>query len=811
MTLDITWRTAFSITFGLEEREDKIAASIHQGVPGATSLRIAPALRRLDPASWRAEFASRVAILRRWRKSRTSVILTDPRIATLDALALSASHRFVLSLSYECSLASRSNAFTGKVAKEFLHARGFATTAPNGQPNMDHSPPCTALAADPLASYVVWGQRCGDVGLTAIDWRGQNARGTFQHRTFPRQEAHRAPVSAIAFPIGGESVRQQSGDAALTFATASADGTVVLWHPKHDAALWRGAVPSSDEPLGTMDRLAYRSADGILAAGTRSGAVLVWAHIPTKALAAHAIHGRPPVESHVQCITIAPAPFASTQAADAPRISSLVLDTYDATKEHISLLVHYTHARFFLRHTLTPASRAVHTTVFGAPSISQITSVHCNFDARASPPLASQRRSTRFQERSFVCAGTASGGIGVWEWDAQAPLDDAWLLEEHSVHCDAQALPALVLDGHHNAITALYSTPALLFAGTEDGTIKAFDTLTGTLVRVFNERTARRQPARLLANGSLGAEHAARFRVNQIVAHDELFVAAIGPQVLAWRTQHAADADVPAKRATAAPRHGRPTQRLQMRKALDRAAQEEQEILEAEEKERGAIAAQQRMAHSKLQGRLDEDTALDYALMLSREEAEQTALTDEFASDLMYGEPDMHDGMADAVLLRSPTLSALAASPNTSTRAWDMLQQAGKAASTTDGEGASKLRTVSIPRSARLTPSTASQGSVGSCNSMSPMASPADWPGMAQQSSKTPSLGAWARSSPALRSVDARQGTALARHDGAGLSSQTAAALASQPPSWSLEDEEEDDELRLALALSLAEHESNTL
>ena len=141
-------------------------------------------------------------------------------------------------------------------------------------------------------------------------------------------------------------------------------------------------------------------------------------------------------------------------------------------------------------------------------------------------------QASRLQEHKFVCAGTASGCIGVWEWDDDGEVYDeqaqvAWQGAEPAV-AERQVRPALVIEAHHTAITALAFSPLLLFAGCEDGTIKALDALTGSLVRVFNERTARRHPARMLAAGELTQEEAARFRVTHMMAADDMFVAAIG-------------------------------------------------------------------------------------------------------------------------------------------------------------------------------------------------------------------------------------------------------------------------------------------
>lgn len=854
--LDTTWRSAFAVAFGLDEREAHMAAHVRSDDAAAAALRVAPALRRLDASSWRAEYTARAALLRRWRKSRTPTILSDPRIATLDALALSQSHTFVLSLSHGFSVASRSNAFTGKVAKDFLDANGFASLAPNGQPNVEFSPATTALATDAHASRIVWGQRSGDVSLTTIDWRGQSARGTVRNRALVRGAGHTAPITAIAFPFpadqGGahgvqrsaEQHRQQlslAGDAAPTFATAAADGSVAIWHPKYELPLWRGTaardapehgVPVPDD--GPIEQLVYSPVHGIVLAARRSGALYVWAHVEAKALAAHhaahaARHERMSDAAHAHAAALERAAVRRVLPGDGARVATLALDTYDAERACVTFLVHTHGARVFVRYDVPLHDGAVRTTVFGAPHITPLTAVRADFDVRdvrAALPasLVARQRAARFTERKFVVAGTASGGIGVWEWDAGAPYDAAaqsvWQATRTPQLADAQAAPALVLAGHTNAITALDMTPALLLAGCEDGTVKALDLLTGHVVRTFNERTARRLPARLLAAGELPAEHAARFRVNQVVAGNELFVAAIGPQVLAWRTADAAEAPADAR---AAPKRGAraATDRGRARAEWERVVHEEQALLDAERSEQAAAEAERAAARAAIQGTLDEDDALDYALMLSRETAvpPPPPPTDDgdLPYELLYDELHLEigDGDSDAAPIVSPTLSHLASPPS---RAWDTLHHAGvHTRNTSDHLGAhSKLRTVAVPRSARFGTSPASTHTSSLSSTPLQLDSERDWPEMRPSSlpdrtGRSPaSIGAWAARSPMLRAAEPsgsrhalRSPPSLAHSwhldepHGASRRSSDAAAVA---------EDDEDAALRAALERSLHEY-----
>lgn len=789
-SLDTTWRAAFMVASGLEERED--ALHQHSDDPAWSALRLAPALRRMEP-SWRGEYVARSALMRRWRKSRTPTVLTDPRIARLDALALSASRRFVLSLSSDFSVASRSNAHTGKVAKDFLDAHGFSARAQNGHPNIELSPTTTAQATDAYASQIVWGLASGDISLTTLDWRGQSARGTVHNRAYPPGQAHSAPVTAIGMPCalghGGahsdERHRQQLsmlGELYVTFATAAADGSVRVWHPKHMEALWSATAGH------LVTHLEYAPAQGIVVAARLDGTIIVWQNVCVRDMLAE----RRSHQTPQRCVIL---------SGHTP-VSDMVLDASGQ-----SLLVHHKDARVFLRHAI---SSQVCTAVFGAPTLSAITCLRCDFDVRTKPPplptaLLARMQASRLQEHKFVCAGTASGCIGVWEWDDDGEAYDeqaqpAWQGPEPTV-AERQVRPALVIEAHHTAITSLAFSPLLLFAGCEDGTIKALDALTGSLVRVFNERTARRHPARMLAAGELTQEEAARFRVSHIMAADDMFVAAIGMHVLSWHT----DVEPASQTPRTAPKRSKAVvpERTRLKADFVQDVEEGQHQVQMERDRRASSQARRAVLESSVHGALDEDVALDYALMLSQQEA--SAVDDDWSTELMY-DLEAHDGDSDATPLSPPLVPVRDTAPTS--RAWDILCMAGRSASTTTSGDShpsswSKLQTVAVPRHARFGSPEGSQSSMSS----SLTGSLCDWPDMradnARPSRSPHTLGAWAKPSPTLRAVDSMQAQSARR---AGKS----ALVLERPESRRVPplDDDIDDDTRLALELSLAEYKS---
>lgn len=363
---------------------------------------------------------------------------------------------------------------------------------------------------------------------------------------------------------------------------------------------------------------------------------------------------------------------ALAKGADAP-----------TSTEACSLLVHHSGARVLLRHRIfQDVSLPVETTVLGAAVMDEITAIRPDFEPRlpkrdarssaaqspstsvyASPTLAATRPdllgansalhqqpstlvlgpspfesydgSGQYPERKFVCVGTKAGSLFLFDWDSAGTSFDEQTQEEWQGHSpprfrgEKQLLPAIGWEAHHTTITALELTPLHIFVGTSDGTIKVFDSLAGDLIRTINDRTATRHPARMLAAGELTETEAARFRVTQIIADNECLVASIGHQTLAFKAEpvlskRAASAAAAAGKA----KGGRPRlveNKYAMQVELKRDLRESKAELEAENKERQAEYSKIRNRHGfELEG-LSEQEALEYALMLSRDEEAATA------------------------------------------------------------------------------------------------------------------------------------------------------------------------------------------
>ncbi|CEH19480.1 Cdc4 and related F-box and WD-40 proteins [Ceraceosorus bombacis] len=675
---DSTWRLAFALAFGLENKD------------------VVPSLRRIESGSWKLEYFRRSETLRRWRKSRAPTVIHDPHIATLSGFALNLQHSFLLSVSQTHGVAARSNPFSGKVALGFLDARGGIV---NHTSHADALISAVALDAD--AGRVIWGSVTGGVTQTTLTRQGNKPHALIRSHAFSGRAAHAGSILAIAPALDGnkpgsqgigrapERLRQKQealGDAALTFVTAGTDATVRLWCPSRPVPLWTGLVKAQQRddsgailppsrvappPVVCVD---YDASAGVVAAGTSEGEICIWKNLDVKALLAlpataleepGAIatpsqrEARERYRAVLSAVTRHELPKPAKYAMHDPAVESVVLEqapiqiSASCSSKPVSLLARYARAPFFCKHTLHPSGAGqqarVISRMFSSPTSTAITSVRPDFEMYA---LKARRHATSaqgqvvkeseatpvpvpssslvlgqpstplgeasFAERTCVFAGTMDGHVCAWDWS-----DDATSASLCS------PVRSLEIRAHHCAITAIDVTAHAVVVGAADGTIKAFCPLSGAHIRTFNDRTATRHPARALMAGDMSVEEASKYAVSQIASGPDTLVAAIGPHVLAWR----AGPLIKGKRAlgltgeTGLNRSsGRPARTKESKFVVGRDLRDDvQETATRLQNERDSAQAEchrLRFVAGSAENDLDEQDALQLALMLSRDEAE---------------------------------------------------------------------------------------------------------------------------------------------------------------------------------------------
>lgn len=818
---EATWRLAFSLNFGIESLE------AHQSTT--------PILRRVEPNSWKQEYMHRTDLIRRWRKARAPTVISDARVGVIHSIALSLPHNFMLSASLGHGVASRCDPFTGKVSKGYLdasgqvHAVGLAALAAE-QGVLDISALC--LEAD--ATRIIWGFHSGAVAMTNLARQGTNPRGLIRGVQFSTRSSHIGPITDIAMPFGTgaggahsierspEKIRQRQaalGDASESFVTAGMDGNVKLWSPKKAVPLWTDIAHRNTQASGPASRpvpvmrLAIHLESGTIVAATTNGHLTLWTNIDISALLSL------PASAFEEQTTIEPTPTQmegkramqkihdkvirhefTVDANDIPTLLALDIElsgTHRDGKYEIARLLCFAKneskfTRFTINLNMTNAS--VIADHFVTPRKLQICCLRPDFDLSkatqrsststagmvtlpgqdvANVNLEQSNRPALFSERKYVCAGTNDGKLAIWDWEAEAKDGE-----------DIQAWSCL--DTHHMSITALDVTEHAIVIGSSDGTIKAFCPLSGRLIRTFNDRSATRHPARMLATGQLTDEEASRYHVGQIIAGKETIVACIGSQVLAWRAERLrSNKSNAGKKVTS--RTGRHAMgrlwdpMMQSMKEMERDIYETKQELQQEQEDR--LANKQRLG-ARIELELDDMTeqeAFEYAMMLSRDEIEEegrsgavedsikfkNAVPDEDLQDALEqialaessaesgklvsrSETDDEDGeiklegsQDDMNRTNGSTSRSSTTSPHSSpfihafssppSRAWDILQNAGSSASRNMrvGDANSKVQAVHVPRTARLSSFSTANSSRRPSNSSHPkptFGSPQDWP-----------------------------------------------------------------------------------
>ena len=832
-------------------------------------------------------------------------------MSTIHAIALSLPHHFLLSASESFGVASRCDPFSGKVAKGYVDASGQLNGlgVGGGQPHLpveQGGDEVTSMRLESDASRIVWGYQSGEIGMTILARQGTNPRGAIKGIRFSSRGRHTGAVLDIAMPFGTsrggahsierspDKMRQkqaQLGEAAEVFATGGMDGTVRLWSPKKALPIWTELVQHS--PLDKAGQVSRRPDpvvcvemdidSGTIAAATAEGQVTIWTGIDISGLVS--LHASTYEDSSNFQLTAAlmqsksdlkrirqrihriqMPPLKVTGLDDAPAPCTLVLDMSQTSSTprtfHARLLVFCSQGSAFERLDIErEADKQVVITscVFSTPDKSTITILRPDFDV-----VHPKGSIGLYAERRFVCAGTSEGKVIIWDWDATPDREkaDAWC----------------ILDGHHTIITAIDVTAHVVVIGCSDGTIKAFDPLTGQHIRTFNDRTATRHPARMLAAGELTEEEASRFNVSQIIVGPDTLVASIGGQVLAWKAEKLRS-KTGRKLAAPRPSAGKSSNigrlwdpKLQSQKEMERDVYEAKEQLKKEQEERREEYDRIKFSvggrdELELNG-LTEQEALEYAMMLSRDEQqtqkagpdneelqdalEQIAMVESSASAAASSSHYVDESQDTSMSVSpspspvsSPYLTGLSSPP--SSRAWDILQQAGPSASPASRNQDkwhpnNKVSIIQVPKFARQSSSHSSAG-----NSRRPSThlatpptfdSPHEWPSidasslsrspghwqlgspavqtpisasLSHQSASisptlTPSrspIGAWAGGSPSLRPIK----------DGSGKSSNTnqrPSALTSSKPSYRSTSSSDtlDDDLKFALELSIAEEQS---
>ncbi|KAI0669035.1 WD40-repeat-containing domain protein [Trametes maxima] len=489
----------------------------------------------------------------------------------------------LLAASLQYGVVSRSYPLSGKVLRGFLDASGTANGLGIGNPNAEFSPHVSsvALASEGGTAKILWGYRNGEVAVTTAVRVMDNNRASAARLVRCRLlDCHEGAVTCVTWA--------HNIDGSAFFVSGGADGRVKLWDAKTSLkCLWTS--PKSDVLIpDPCVKLTLDLQQGVVVAGLGSGSVLAWIGFPPLLLEPTDLAVLEPRELRI------PAPANTASSGTSPYqndASAEILDLHICPlRDRLSILVAYHPSPFFYRFTLAVASNVFESTLFGNEGAAPIRSLF--------PVWAS-----REEENSFVLVGDELGDISVFSWDVQSPQTSSGA---------ASVPPAYQFDAHEDgAVTALTWNSAILVSGSSRGTVLVWDALTFAPLRSFASPAAR---------PTTGADWDG---VSQILLDRDVLMVSVGSRVMAWKAGPVGRPGMHGKgktvRATRSSGTAKWHQQLEMYRDI---AESRRELEEEQTHTRRTFGREREQLSTLLHLGLSEVEAVEYVLMLSRDEEE---------------------------------------------------------------------------------------------------------------------------------------------------------------------------------------------
>ncbi|KAJ1304649.1 hypothetical protein OPQ81_005790 [Rhizoctonia solani] len=575
---DSTWRSAFLCHFlDISPSPDLVIGNARLVL-----------LRRRE-SSWRAEFQKHWVLARRWEKTRsvTSVThrphrmpITAVHVMQVQRNATNAQHNWaILSASLAAGVVTRSYPFTGKVVRGHFDASNTTTALGLGlNPNFEEAfsnVSSVALASTGGTGMVVWGLRSGGVAVT-IALRAMDAGCNARMIKCSIGDAHRMAVEDVLV--------ENSVNGNECVVSGSTDGSVKLWNlPTTQRGqlrcIWTGQYTDGGGLASEVAALvkvpcvkvAIDLASEVIAVGYADGTVLVWFGITLGSSDF----------SNAKCVRIPP-----------PSVTPLPLATlriHGHSQTSVSVLAHHATDGHFYRLHIERDSGLVKRLRFGGGPLGPLTIITAEFvkhekvhlrngpsssipsalvsanstpahtSAPPTPVLTSPSSlvNAPFQitlglpkhdvisaqrSRNFVSAGDALGRVCVWDWDAEEAIsqtatpkspnsdgtkDGATTPGKSDVGIEPvpevqAAIKWDAMDGE--GISALVWGDVTVAVGSTQGNTAIFDSLSQQLLR----RIPSPAPA---------SAHNGREPVSQLVVEGDTVLISVGSQVVAWNVR----------------------------------------------------------------------------------------------------------------------------------------------------------------------------------------------------------------------------------------------------------------------------------
>ncbi|KIK57511.1 hypothetical protein GYMLUDRAFT_86733 [Collybiopsis luxurians FD-317 M1] len=592
VTEDHTWHRAFLLSFlGIAPESD---------VDSEKAL----VLRRTE-STWRKEYVLRYNLTRRWERTRNTTIAHAPVYSPISRMHLMLSNSLLCS-SLQYGIVSRSIPLHGKVIKGFLSPSSAGTGLGIGNPNTEFSPNVTACAmtSEGGTAKIVWGFRNGEIAvMTAARTMETNTRSAARLVRCRVDEVHEGEVTQVEWDDSGTYI-----------VSASKDGRIKVWDAKKVRCVWTSQYLF---PAITVSVALCNSVRGLtVVTTTEGGEIWIWAQIALTledAVVTHPVVGVPSVR--------VPYPIALGDQNSNQGVN----DSHPPTSLHVDCTSSVNGIHVFV----TYASRCEFWGTFfeynsSAYQVSKYCSDETVGEVTALLPCLSADST---DECAFVIAGHQLGWVTVFSFaDSSAPATN-------SANVIPLITPTRKFEAHPDgsAVTSLAWNDVVFVTGSDRGETSIFDACTFRRLRVLSSPLS---PSRIRGIGVGAQGQVVSKNVTQIILGKDrdFLVACVGDCVMAFKAdsvpknggKHKTSGKKKAASVTA-----KGYKRLLLDQLID-------ECLDEHDKETKHIRSvyKREREHRENLDRLglDEVEAVEYALMLSRDEALERARADEYAS-----------------------------------------------------------------------------------------------------------------------------------------------------------------------------------
>ncbi|KIJ41026.1 hypothetical protein M422DRAFT_255876 [Sphaerobolus stellatus SS14] len=599
---DNTWYRAFAFHFwGLgPESEPKYETKV---------------MLRKTENTWKKEFVKRSEILHRWEKSRSSTLNYQPQYCNITSLSL-LDNMSLMTSNLQYGIVGRSFPLTGKIFKGYYDASGTANGMGIGNPNEEFTPNVSsiALSSNGGTGRIAWGFRSGQVANTFAPRLMESTKSAARFTRCRFEDEHRGAVQCIQFAGRDDDLIISGCD----------HGQVKFWDTKRMRCLWTGSGMKEDTLLpDACVKLQFIPGSNVVVAALRNGDIMIWWGFQFNA---DGTSGQT-LQGDIQNARI-PQSIESKNDLD-----TMFVDP-NSTSSKVILLLHHDTEVTFTRLVIELPSGDVTSTIFCEGPVGPLTAFKPCFVSQPIPstpvsvpatpivPGATSLSITMasdivlFKPSSFILAGDTLGRVCVWPWDVEGTSE---------ISPNGTLVPRVKSirrwEAHDDgAVCVIETNGIIIVTGSTRGTVKVWDALTFAPIRSFASPTTK--PSAI--NGQWDP-------VGHIIVRDDLLLATVGSRVLTW---HATP--VSSDRKNKAKRVGKPKGRSnvvinkwQQQIEMNNDIRESKRAIQDERAHSQRVNGRLRAQQSTLDGLgLTEAEAVEYLLMLSREEDERRRVSE---------------------------------------------------------------------------------------------------------------------------------------------------------------------------------------